>query len=122
MSSLALDLRFLDKRDNSLSSPVVSALSPAYQMRINVSLVSSATIHEQDGSSDVPPPKIPSLRAIVHAPCRIMEVFWLIMGSMPGQLAYMLVKQAMDEGVVFREKLKDAVALTSTKKITNFTV
>ncbi|KIL59002.1 hypothetical protein M378DRAFT_85653 [Amanita muscaria Koide BX008] len=100
----------------------------------DASLGSSPSVHEQAGSSDVPAPKNiqgSSLRAIVHATRVMTSDYGSVLvdhgkyvSPRVAELAHMLVKQARDEGVVFRqkdnEKLKDAVALTSTKKDNKF--
>ncbi|KAM6503983.1 hypothetical protein JOM56_000926 [Amanita muscaria] len=100
----------------------------------DASLGSSPSVHEQAGSSDVPPPKNiqgSSLRAIAHATRVMTSDYGSVLvdhgkyvSPRVAELAHMLVKQARDEGVVFRqkdnEKLKDAVALTSTKKDNKF--
>ncbi|KIL56708.1 hypothetical protein M378DRAFT_16842 [Amanita muscaria Koide BX008] len=102
----------------------------------DASLGSSPSVHEQAGSSDVPPPKNiqgSSLRAIVHATRVMTSDYGSVLvdhgkyvSPRVAELAHMLVKQARDEGAGFREKdnakLKDAAALTSTKKITSFVV
>ncbi|KIL56700.1 hypothetical protein M378DRAFT_16831 [Amanita muscaria Koide BX008] len=100
----------------------------------DVSLVSSPSVHEQAGSSDVPSPKNiqgSSLRAIVHATRVMTSDYGSVLvdhgkyiSPQVAELAHMLMKQGRDAGVLFREKgnekLKDAVALTSTKKDDKF--
>ncbi|KAM6503927.1 hypothetical protein JOM56_000870 [Amanita muscaria] len=95
----------------------------------DVSLVSSPSVHEQSGTSDVLPPKNiqgSSLWAVVHA-TRVMTSDYGSVGKyvspQVAELAHVKVTQARDEEVVFREKdnekLKDAVA---RNKITSFEV
>ncbi|KIL56971.1 hypothetical protein M378DRAFT_16596 [Amanita muscaria Koide BX008] len=95
----------------------------------DVSLVSSPSVHEQSGTSDVLPPKNiqgSSLWAVVHA-TRVMTSDYGSVGKyvspQVAELAHVKVTQARDKEVVFREKdnekLKDAVA---RNKITSFEV